>query len=95
MRHLSPARPGQGCGWRQITGIAAMAAVLAFAVLVFVLQCLRSDLDWTQATLSLYLHGPGGLSLRVAYCVLAAAIAGLGLAVYLDLQGRARCGFPL
>ena len=67
--------------------LVALASFLATAVWT---QCVRSDLDWVQATLSLYLHGPGGLALRVAYCLLALAIAVLGLALYRDSVGPRR-----
>jgi hypothetical protein len=58
-------------------GRVAMATLVALALFVATAlwtQWARDDLDWVQATLSLYLHGPWGLALRTAYCVLALAI---------------------
>lgn len=81
--------------WQSLAGICALAALTLFAATGLALQWLRTDLDWTAATLSLYLHGPGGLALRVAYCVLASAIAGLALALYLDESPGSRRGLPL
>lgn len=65
-----------------------------FIALVVALQFARADLDWTRATLSLYLHGPHGLALRTAYCVLAAAIAALAWAVYAQTRVDVRRGLP-
>jgi hypothetical protein len=48
------------------------------------------DLSWWRSQLSHYLHGPYGLLLRVGYCVLGAAMAGLALALYRQLQAGAR-----
>jgi len=60
----------------------AVAALMVFAATALWLQWARQDLDWVQATLSLYLHGPGGLALRSAYCVLAVAIMLLAWSLY-------------
>ncbi|WP_314405003.1 DUF998 domain-containing protein [Stenotrophomonas rhizophila] len=62
--------------------LAAVAAVSVFSATALWLQWARRDLDWVQATLSLYLHGPGGLALRSAYCVLAVAIMLLAWSLY-------------
>jgi hypothetical protein len=51
-----------------------ISALALFTATALWTQCARHDLDWVQATLSLYLHGPWGLALRSAYCVLALAI---------------------
>ena len=59
-----------------------LAALLLFAATAAWLQIARTDLDWTRATLSLYLHGPHGLWLRGAYCVLALAIVVLAKAMF-------------
>jgi len=50
---------------------AHVAALTLLALAGFVLtalwtQWVRQDLDWVQATLSVYLHGPWGLALRTA-----------------------------
>ncbi|KAF1015974.1 MAG: hypothetical protein GAK31_01458 [Stenotrophomonas maltophilia] len=68
----------------------AIAALLLFMALALATQFVRTDLDWVQATLSLYLHGPWGLALRTAYCLLALAIAVLGLALYRSSHGPRR-----
>lgn len=81
--------------WQPFMGGWGLLALLFFSGIALWLQWYRSDLDWITATLSLYLHGPGGLGLRVAYCVLAAAIAGLALALYLDELPHTRRGLPL
>lgn len=52
----------------------ALCALLLFVATALWTQWARHDLDWVHATLSLYLHGPWGLALRMAYCVLAVAI---------------------
>ncbi|MEG2804649.1 DUF998 domain-containing protein [Stenotrophomonas sp.] len=54
--------------------LVAIVALLVFSATALWTQWARPDLDWVQATLSLYLHGPWGLALRSAYCVLALAI---------------------
>jgi len=63
----------------------AMVTLLALALFVATAlwtQWARDDLDWVQATLSLYLHGPWGLALRTAYCVLALAIMLLAVSLH-------------
>lgn len=61
---------------RPHAGIAllTLVALAVFIATALWTQWARQDLDWVQATLSLYLHGPWGLALRSAYCVLALAI---------------------
>jgi len=69
------ARAVPGVSPRQAhAALAAVAALVLFSATALWLQWARHDLDWVQATLSLYLHGPGGLALRSAYCLLAVAI---------------------
>jgi len=66
-------------------GRVAMVTLLALALFVATAlwtQWARDDLDWVQATLSLYLHGPWGLALRSAYCVLALAIMLLAVSLH-------------
>lgn len=60
----------------------ALVALLLFVATALWTQFARADLDWVKATLSLYLHGPWGVALRTAYCLLALAIAVLGIALY-------------
>ncbi|SBV35671.1 conserved membrane hypothetical protein [uncultured Stenotrophomonas sp.] len=80
---------------KRCVALSTLAALLLFAATAIWLQFARDDLDWVRATLSLYLHGPHGLLLRTAYCVLAAGMAVLALALYADMRGPARRGLPL
>ncbi|MFN6509088.1 hypothetical protein [Xanthomonas translucens] len=61
-----------------------MALCLLFlgVALALALHLLRTDLQWQQATLSLSLHGRGGLLLRIVYVLLAAAIVALAAGLY-------------
>ncbi|MEG9860345.1 DUF998 domain-containing protein [Stenotrophomonas sepilia] len=68
----------------------ALAALLLFVATALWTQFARTDLDWVRATLSLYLHGPWGLALRAAYCLLALAIALLGISLYRGSIGPRR-----
>ena len=68
----------------------ALAALVLFLVTALWTQFTRTDLDWVRATLSLYLHGPWGLALRAAYCLLALAITLLGIALYRGSIGPRR-----
>lgn len=61
-------------------GLAALVGV-AFLAWVVALQFLRTDLSWSGAQLSRYLHGPYGLALRVAYCTLAISMVPLAAAL--------------
>ncbi|TQU75199.1 DUF998 domain-containing protein, partial [Xanthomonas perforans] len=70
-------------------GRSAAAAGMVFIGLVLVLQWLRRDLWWVDAQLSAYLHGPYGLLLRTAYCLLAASMAWLALGLYAALAPAA------
>ncbi|AZR23630.1 DUF998 domain-containing protein [Xanthomonas vasicola] len=76
--------------WSGYAGRTAATAGLAFIGLVLTLQWLRSDLWWVDAQLSAYLHGPYGLLLRTAYCLLAATMAWLALGLYAALAPAAR-----
>jgi len=60
----------------------ALLALAGFVLTAVWTQFARQDLDWVQATLSLYLHGPWGLALRTAYCVLGVAIMLLAWALH-------------
>lgn len=74
----------------------AMAGLLAalvgsgFLLLVLALQFVRGDLAWVDAQLSLYLHGPYGLLLRSAYCVLALSMVALAVGLQRALAAAAR-----
>ncbi|MBH1664423.1 DUF998 domain-containing protein [Stenotrophomonas maltophilia] len=73
----------------------ALVALLLFVATALWTQFARADLDWMRATLSLYLHGPWGLALRAANCLLAVAIAALGIALYRHSVGpRRRAAAP-
>lgn len=76
--------------WSGHAGRIAAAAGMVFIGLVLVLQWLRRDLWWVDAQLSAYLHGPYGLLLRTAYCLLAASMAWLALGLYAALAPAAR-----
>jgi len=74
-------------------GRVAMLTLVALALFVATAlwtQWARDDLDWVQATLSLYLHGPWGLALRTAYCVLALAIMLLAVSLYANSRSPRR-----
>lgn len=81
--------------WIARSGALAAATGSAFLAWVLVLQLLRSDLSWTQAQLSAYLHGPYGLSLRVAYCLLALSMSIQAAALQASLVPAARSGVVL
>ena len=81
-------------GQSTVPALAVVVALLLFLIIAIVLQFARDDLDWVRATLSLYLHGPYGVLLRGAYCLLALAIAALGLMLYRQARGSARRGLP-
>lgn len=82
-----------GPAQRGVTATVLIGLVVFAGVAVW-LQFVRTDLDWLRATLSLYLHGPYGLWLRSAYCLLALAIMLLGWALYWQMDGAARRGLP-
>ena len=67
-----------------------IAALVVFSATAVWTQWARHDLDWVQATLSLYLHGPWGLALRGAYCALALAILLLAGALHDSSRSRRR-----
>lgn len=73
-----------------------LAALLGFSGCAVWLQFERSDLDWVRATLSLYLHGPYGVLLRAAYCLLAVAITLLAIGLRAQMRpGPGRRGLPV
>lgn len=87
----SPSVPAHSApAWTARVGVLTALTGCAFLLLVLGLQFARGDLSWTRAQLSLYLHGPYGLWLRTAYCLLALAIAALGLALQASLTPVAR-----
>ena len=67
-----------------------LVALALFVAIALWTQWARDDLDWVQATLSLYLHGPWGLALRTAYCVLALAIMLLAVALHANSRSPRR-----
>lgn len=72
---------------------AALLAVVALVVFIATTlwtQWVRQDLDWVQATLSLYLHGPWGLALRCAYGALALAIMLLAYSLHVGSRSPRR-----
>lgn len=87
---LAPAPPR----WPRRAGALATLLCLLFLGTALALQLLRADLHWQQATLSLYLHGPGGLLLRVVYVLLAAGIVALAVGLYAQAPPQARSAAP-
>lgn len=87
---ILPDTPPAEPAWPRRVALIAAATGTGFLLLVLALQFLRGDLAWADAQLSLYLHGPYGLLLRTAYCLLAVAIAGLALAVQASLPPSRR-----
>ncbi|GHA70322.1 DUF998 domain-containing protein [Cognatilysobacter bugurensis] len=85
MEHERLARP---------LGAFAFAGVVSFAAVALALQGVRTDLDWRDAPLSLYLLGTHGAWLKAAYFALAASLLGLGAAGYAGLSRGARSGAP-
>lgn len=78
--------------WIARGGALSALAGTCFLAWVLVLQFLRTDLSWTQAQLSQYLHGPYGLALRVAYCLLALSMVLLARVLQASLAPAARSG---
>lgn len=88
--------PSEGARWQRTGALLAVLALSAFVACVVWLQFARTDLDWVRATLSLYLQGPYGLLLRIAYCLLALAIIVLGVGLHAQMQaGPGRRGLPV
>ena len=75
-------------------GRAALAGMLVFVVVAVLVQCLRRDLSWTDAPLSLYLLDRYGHWLQAAYAVLAASLVMLGTGYYMVLPRQARSMAP-
>lgn len=75
-------------------GNIALAGLLIFSVVAVAVQALRSDLDWMDAPLSLYLLDAYGHWLQAAYAVLALALVSLGAGYYLALRGGRRSAAP-
>lgn len=80
--------------WPRAAGALAVSLCLLFLGVALALQLLRADLHWQQATLSLYLHGPGGLLLRIVYVLLAAGIVALAAGLYAQAPAQARSAAP-
>ncbi|MCI2245393.1 DUF998 domain-containing protein [Xanthomonas sp. PPL568] len=81
--------------WPRPAGAAALLLALLFLGVALALQVVRTDLHWQQATLSQYLHGPGGLLLRTVYVLLAGAVMALAAGLYAQAPPRARSGAPV
>ncbi|TQC55445.1 hypothetical protein, partial [Pantoea dispersa] len=79
--------------WTRLAGAVALLLALLFLSLRVADLILRADLHWHQATLSQYLHGPGGLLLRTVYVLLAAAVMALAAGLYAQAPPRARSGW--
>ncbi|HEV2681550.1 MAG TPA: DUF998 domain-containing protein [Rhodanobacter sp.] len=75
-------------------GNIALVGLLLFIAVAAVVQFLRSDLDWINAPLSLYLLDAYGHWLQAAYFVLAVALCSLGAGYYLALDGGHRSLAP-
>ncbi len=84
--------PSTGLPRRPHAGVAllTLVALAMFVVTALWTQWARQDLDWVQATLSLYLHGPWGVALRVAYGMLALAIVLLAWSLHAGSGSRRR-----
>ena len=67
-----------------------MAGASCFLAVAAFTQFVRGDLDISRDTLSLYLHGPWGLTLRCMYGVLAGSVVVLGAALYRHADGPRR-----
>jgi hypothetical protein len=80
--------------WPRVAGALATLACLLFLGVALALHLLRADLHWQQATLSLYLHGPGGLWLRTMYVLLAAGIVAMAFGLYAQAPPQARSAAP-
>lgn len=74
---------------------AALMGVALFASVGIAVQFLRTDLDWRQAPMSLYLLGPYGGWLQAAYFALACTLVLLAAGHYRALQPQARSGAPV
>lgn len=97
-RPPDPAAPwttAKGTGRLPLAFALALLSYAMFGALVIALQFARTDLDWMHATLSLYLHGPWGLLLRSAYCLLALAIVLMATAVYRSQPRSLRSAAPV
>ena len=81
--------------WIARSGALAAATGSTFLLWVLLLQVMRGDLSWTQSQLSAYLHGPYGLSLRIAYCLLALSMTIQATALQASLVPAARSGVVL
>ncbi|MET0549646.1 MAG: DUF998 domain-containing protein [Xanthomonas sp.] len=81
--------------WTRLAGAVALLLALLFLGVAVALQGVRADLHWQQATLSQYLHGPGGLLLRTVYVLLAAGVVALAAGLYAQAPPHARSGAPV
>jgi hypothetical protein len=75
-------------------GAIALAGIGIFIAIAVAVQCLRTDLDWLDTPLSLYLLDAYGHALQAAYFVLAVALCSLGAGYYLALDRGSRSAAP-
>lgn len=76
-------------------GDLALAGVLAFLLAGIALHGIRTDLDWVEAQMSLYLVGTGGRLLQAGYCAMAGALVLLSVGLHRTLAPPARSGAPV
>lgn len=76
-------------------GDVALAGVVAFLLSAAALHVIRTDLDWVQAQMSLYLIGRGGPLLQAGYCAMAGALVALAVGLRRTLAPQARSGAPV
>jgi hypothetical protein len=69
-----------------------IVAIADFGLTATILQWVRTDLDPIAIPLSAYLKGNGGIWLRCAYYMMAAALAGLAWASYRATSANLRSG---
>lgn len=75
-------------------GTFVLSCVLVFFTACTAAQVLRSDLDWSDAQLSLYLMGEYGWMVKSAYVVLGSGLVLMGIGYHRALHSRARSAAP-
>lgn len=76
-------------------GIVLLIGVAIIGVTCLIVQFLRTDLDWTDVSLSLYVRGPYGPFVQASFFAPAPGIAALGFAWRRALERRARSTIAL
>lgn len=79
---------------RALGGI-ALVGVAFITVTCLLVQSLRTDLNWSATSMSIYVTGPYGTRVRASFYAPAPGIAALGIGWYRALDRRARSVFPL